>query len=196
MKKLLQLACVLVLGYIEDNIRKGVDCEGVPFQYSTRPFYRPFDPVLYQKMGGKFTRRKGSGAHSGDSVRGVTNTEETSKLFKIINKNGKLGMIIMGYDAFKKTVYPEAYPKFLTVSGKLLRSMKITSVSDTEGIIGFVGQRNQDIAAWLNIEGAGKGKKLWKFLGITKAQEEHLRADLSVEFRNYVIEELGKIIKK
>ena len=177
MKELLKKAGVEVLADIYDNIRNGIDCEGKPFAYSRKPFYRPFDPKLYKKMGG-------AGGYG--------------KLFTITqSKVGKLGFIILGgYDAFKSTVYPNSYAQFLTITGKLLRSMKVQSVNDTAAVIGFTGERNQQIAAWLNVDGAGKGKKLWKFLGITKKQEEALIKSMTDEATKIVVEKLGKIVDK
>lgn len=176
MRYLLEKAGNYVLGLIYENIRKGVDADGNPFAYSKKPFYRPYDHALYKKMG----------AAAG-----------YGKLFEITSsKGGKLGFIIMGYDAFKQAIYPNAYGSFLTVSGKLLRSMKVTSVNDDRAVIGFTGSRNQAIASYLNVTGAGRGRKLWKFLGITAAQDRQLTEAMLPFAKEEIVTRMGEIIKK
>ncbi len=176
MRYLLEKAGNYVLAYIYENIQKGVDAKGNPFAYSKRPFYRPYNQALYKKMGGA----SGYG-----------------KLFTITqSKGGRLGFIIMGYDAFKQAVYPGSYGSFLTVTGKLLRSMKVTSVNDSRAVIGFTGTRNQLIATYLNETGAGRGRKLWQFLGIRPEQFVDLNKQLSPEANEYYKGLLGEIVRR
>lgn len=173
-KKLLSIAGVKALAYIETNIKSGTDYQGKSFRYSQKPFYRPYDKRIVQKLGGK----NGAG-----------------KLYDIItNKDGKLGMIILGgYDSLKKNLYPQSYDHFLTQTGKMLRSMSVIKVDDTTAIIGFSDAESSQKAFWLNVSGAGRSRKLWQFLGISKSQEKELAESLKAKFYAIAVEELGKM---
>jgi hypothetical protein len=175
MKSLLQKAGVLVLAMIEENIQNGVDYTGKPFAYSKLPFWKPFDQSAYTKMG------KASGY---------------GKFFEITeSKDGKLGMIMLGgYDEYKKIMNPNSYSQFLTVTGKLLRSMKVQEATETSAVIGFTGDRNINIAFWLNVSGAGRGRKLWKFLGISPAQRDKLVNELTEEARELFMQKLNYLV--
>ncbi len=175
MKKLVQIASVRVLAYIEANIKAGKDYEGKRFKYSQKPFYRPYSQKVISKLDGK----NGAG-----------------KLYNIVTgKNGKLGMVIIGgYDSLKKRLYPQAYDNFLVQSGKMLRSMSILKIDDGHAIIGFSEQEQAQKAFWLNISGVGKRRKLWKFLGITKGQEKELAEKIKDEFYKISVEKLAEII--
>jgi hypothetical protein len=181
MNTLLDKAGAIVVADIIENINRGIDFTGKAFAYSKNPFYRPYDPKLYRKMGGKAAAEDGT-------------------LFKIIITGGKkagggkLGFIIMGYDAFKQKVYPNAYGHFLTVSGKLLRGMRVISKNNDELVIGWKDQDNVDKAFWLNQSGAGKGKKLWKFLGISEKQKNELVISLEAELKNIVQQAVDRML--
>jgi hypothetical protein len=176
MKKLLQIAGIRVIALIEENIKKGVGYDGTKFAYSDKPFYRPYDHNLLKKLGGK----NGLG-----------------KYYNVVtSKTGKLGMIILGgYKEYKRKVYPSAFNHFLTVSGKMLRSMNL-KVNDSEAIISFTGEDNINKAFWLNVSGAGRSRKLWKFLGISNNQLKELSKDLTDEFYKITAKELAKITRK
>jgi len=177
MKKLFQIAGVKVLAFIEENIKKGIDYEGNAFQYSTNPYYIPFNDAIYKKLGGK----NGNG-----------------KLFQMVysKRTGLLGMIILGgYKAYKEKVHPSAAKSYLTVTGKMLRSMDVKA-TDNEAIISFTGEEEQQKAFWFNVSGVGRSRKLWKFLGITEMQKKQLTEELTESAREIVVAKLGEIIKK
>jgi len=161
------------LASIEENIRKGIDYEGKKFSYSDKDFFRPFDPKIY---------------------RGIKKNPDLGDVIK--SKSGKLGFIIHGYGKFKKYFNPQAANDYLTWSGQMLRNMNLINISDTEAVIGFSEGRQAQKAYWFNISGAGRSRKLWKFLGITERQKLKLSDKLGDEYRKIVVEELGKIIIK
>lgn len=164
------------LAMIEENIRNGVDADGKPYNYSTNPFYRPYNPSLCGQLG----------------------KANEGKLYNIVHskKTGQLGMIIMGYDAYKKAVNPSAYGNFLTWSGKMLRSMNIIHKGDNSVTIGFTDPQQAQKAAWLNVSGVGKGRKLWKFMGLQPKQvgrlKEMFQARISEEIMSIVLDDLVK----
>ncbi|APF16980.1 hypothetical protein Calab_1517 [Caldithrix abyssi DSM 13497] len=156
-QKLLTDIGVTVLAMIEQNIAQGVDVHGQKFAYSEKPFYRPYDPQIVKKLGGK----SGKG-----------------KFYEIVKSKstGKLGMIILGgYKQYKQKVNPQAANDFLTFSGKMLRNLKIIKAENNQVIIGFTDPIQAQKAFWLNISGAGRSRKLWKFLGLRKEQWEQLK---------------------
>lgn len=177
MQKLLHTAGIKVLALIEQNIRQGIDSEGQPFAYSEKPFWMPYSQKIVARLGGK----KGKGVFYEVTRSGTT---------------GKLGLIILGgYKAFKQKAYPSAANHFLTVTGKMLRSMNVKA-NDNEAIISFTGDENVKKAYWLNVSGAGRGRKLWKFLGITEQQKQELTRELTPICREIYIEALAKVVKK
>jgi hypothetical protein len=88
-------------------------------------------------------------------------------------------MIVMGYKAYKEAVAPYSKDKFLTLSGKMLRNLNVLTAADNSVIVGFSDPELAQRAYWLNVSGAGRGRKLWKFLGIRKQQEVELAAEFS-----------------
>ena len=174
-KKLLNIAAVRTLAYIETNIKNGVDCKGGKFQYSKKPFYRPYEKKIASKLGG---------------------SDGEGKLYKIITgKNGKLGMIILGgYDSLKRNLYPQSYSHFLTQTGKMLRSMSALKIDDKSAIIGFSDPDSAQKAYWLNVSGAGRSRKLWRFLCISQAQEKELTEEIGNEFYQITVKKLAEII--
>jgi hypothetical protein len=161
MERLLKLLGAEVLQMIEENIARGIDIDGKKYSYSTKPFYRPYDSRIAAKLG----------------------KANQGKLFKIVTgKNGNLGMIILqGYDAYKAALAPNAYGSFLQWSGTMLRNMNVINISPLTGnetggstTLGFNDPLEARKAFYLNVSGAGRSRKLWKFFGLTAAQESRL----------------------
>lgn len=176
MKKLFETIGVVALSFIEENIQKGKDYEGKKYSYSTKPFWRPWAPDIQKKLGGKL----GEGT-----------------FYKTVfsKRTGVTGLLILGgYKEYKHKVYPNAADKYLTATGKMLRSMNVKS-TENEAVIGFADAEESQKAYWLNISGAGKSRKLWKFLGITKQQEDKLAKMVSDEYAKIAIQQLGKFGK-
>lgn len=171
MNKLLLTAALKVVAYIEENIKAGIDYEGNKFQYSQKPFYRPFSESIYKKLG----------------------KSNKGKLYEIVtSKNGKKGMIILGYDQYKKYMSPNTYNTYLTYTGSMLRSLTLIKIDNNQAIIGFTNRSDAEKAYYLNVSGAGKSRKLWKFLGITTKQKEILLNEIGEQFKNIIINSIIK----
>lgn len=175
-KGLLSALASRTIAYINDNIREGVDYEGKSYEYSKNPFWRPYDESVVKAFG----------------------KANEGKLFEITRSKaheGKLGMIILGgYDAYKKEVYPESYKDFLTQTGAMLRNLQMIS-SNENGLngglsctLGFTDPKQAQKAAWLDEIGVGKSKRLWRFLGISNRQKQSL-----AKYAGDRIEEMGLI---
>ena len=150
-QKLLDEIAIAALSMIEDNIHKGIDMDGKSYSYSEKPFYHPYSKTIRSKLGGK----AGQG-----------------KFYEIIKgKNGKLGMIILGgYKQYKQKINPTAANDYLTFSGKMLRNLNVIEAKGNRIVIGFTDPKQAKKAFWLNVSGAGRSRKLWKFLGLRKSQ--------------------------
>jgi len=142
---------------INDNVSKGVSYDGNKFEYSTNTYARPYDSKLVQKMGG---------------------VQAEGKLYDIATSKstGKLTLLIHGYKDFKAKVYPDVANDFLTVSGKMLRNLSVVNVSKQkqEFVIGFTDPEQELKAFWLQVSGVGRSRRLWKFLGLSNAQQKEL----------------------
>ncbi len=172
-EKVLTKAGTIALGMIEENIAKGVDVNGKAYKYSTKPFFMPYNKKIVSRLGGK----------SGEG-----------KLYDIVHskKSGKLGMIILGgYADFKLKVYPDMINNFLEATGKMLRDMKIVNYTDNGVILGFWTKENSDKAFYLNISGAGRSRKLWKFFGLSNEQKNQLAIKMTPDVTKEVANELA-----
>jgi len=85
---------------------------------------------------------------------------------------------------------------YFNATGKMLKSMSVLKINDNEAIIGFTDEENAKKAYWLNVSGAGKNRKLWKFLGVSKEQETDLTLNLTAEFHKITVADLAKIIAR
>lgn len=141
---------------IKDNIAQGVDIDGKPYEYSEKPFARPW-------FG---TRLKKSEIKSFVS-------EGRVKPFR--TKSGSLWMVVeKGYKDFRRMRGQKEDGDFLTDRGTMLRNMKILETTDDSFKIGFSDAVQLKKALWFNVMGVGKSKKLWRFLGLRKEQETEL----------------------
>ena len=138
---------------ILDNAREGIDIKGKKYQYSTKPFARPYDP----------------------SLKGIKGYVADKRLELFRTKQDKLWMIVTkGYKDYRMMRGQDPDGDFLTVSGAMLRNLQVTSLTDTDVTLGFTDSVQLKKALWFNVMGVGKGKKLWEFLGLRKQQEEEL----------------------
>jgi hypothetical protein len=168
LRALLQKLGSIALGMINENIRAGKSYDGELFKYSENPFFRPYDPKIAKKLG-----------PPGD--------ESTGALYKLMrNQDGELRMLVFGYASYKAKIYPDAANDFLTATGRMLRNMQITKINESTGsvVIGFTDPEQEQKAFWLNVSGAGRGRKLWRFLGLTKEQEMELAGIASKELED------------
>lgn len=158
-----------IISAINDNIKAGRDIYGSAYKYSNRPFYIPFNQKFWQRVGGH-------------------RSQDLHKKFSIIKRNGtKLGLIINGYSYFKSIMYPDSVNQFLIATGKMLQRMHfaIDTTSNTI-IVGWEDETQQKKAYFLNVAGAGKGKNLFRFLGLAEKQ----KAELKTYIQTYINEKL------
>lgn len=136
-----------------DQIKQGVDQDGKKYKYSTKPFVRP--------AGGLRTTKAQQA--SGD-VR-----------FFTAKKSGNMWVYIKGgYKAYREMKGRSGDDDFLQFSGRMLQSMATRVTGNDSAEVYFVDQQAAKQAFWLTVGGAGKSRSLWKFMGLTRANEEKL----------------------
>lgn len=140
---------------MRDRARAGIDAEGRPMKpYSTKPFARPLGGIT------QATRRRLG-----------------EKLKEFTTKQGKLWAVIVGgYAAYKKAAYPqESGGVNMTATGGMLRSLAVLEAK-TDGTIriGFRRQDEAEKAYYHTVAGAGKGKVIRDFIGLTEAEKQEL----------------------
>lgn len=168
---------VLALAMIEESIDKGVDIDGNAYHYSEKPFFMPWNSNTQRKLGGR-------------------NGEGVFYDLGISRRTGTFGFIILGgYKAYKEKVNPEAADDFLVWSGKMLRGLKVIEQTEGSVTIGWSDPQLARRAFWLNISGAGRSRKLWKFLGLRREQQKHLAEMLTPDVRDIVVSDLAKRIR-
>lgn len=172
MKLALKLA-YKAIELINEQVNEGIDIDGNKYKYSEKPYWRPYSKKIADKLGGK----NGEG-----------------KLYNIVagKTKGKLGMIILGgYKAYRSAFGRDTEGDFLQFTGNMLAALDVISSDGKEVEIGFNDKKAADIAFWLNVSGAGRSRKLWKFMGLT-AENQGKLADLSGIATNQDIEDMIK----
>ena len=149
-----------VVQMINEQIQKGIDAEGKPYAYSTKPFVRP--------MGGL-------------RVKAQKQLIKDGKLKPFTTKGGSKWVLVTGgYKSLREMRGQRSDGDFLQETGQMLRSLQPIKATGNEVIIGFNSAKEAEKAFWLNISGAGKGKKKWKFMGLTKENQEILAKETGV----------------
>lgn len=170
------------LQYVNAQIDEGVDSDGKRYEYSTKPFARPRGGMIGHSSGAPLKQT-------------VKQLEKQGRLETFRNRNGKLWMLVKGgYKDYREMTGRATDGDFLTFTGKLRASMFARPHGQGAVMIGFAGQRNADIAFYMNVSGVGRGRKLWKFLGLTPDNQRALLADAVrlLQASPEVLEELKK----
>lgn len=147
----LELLGFKAIELINNQIDKGVDADGKPFEYSTRPFAMPRKgkfPKMFEKSG-------------------------RIKYFK--SKKGRLWQLVTGgYKDWRRMNNRNPEGDFLNWSGSMLRSMSSRADGANKAVVYFAIPEDAKKAFWFNVSGAGKSRKLWKFFGLTPQNENVL----------------------
>lgn len=174
------------LAMMRENIRNGIDIEGNQYAYSTKPFVRPFGLPTQVAM-----NRLNAAVKRGDK------TDDPSAPSVFTTKTNKLWVRFPnGYKQFKEIAYPTQAGTFLRITGQLLAGMNI--IENTEWVV-TIGWRDAGLsrrAAWLNLTGVGKGRRLWRFLGLRKTQQDELARKYANDFVQVISKTITDVIPK
>ncbi len=141
---------------IKDNVNRGVDIDGKAYEYSEKPFVRPWAGTRLPKAN-------------------IESFVKEGRIKPFRTKAGKLWMVVAGgYKDFRRMRGQKDDGDFLTDRGTMLRNLKVIETTADTMTVGFSDAVQLKKALWFNVMGVGKGKKLWKFLGLRKEQEEEL----------------------
>lgn len=97
--------------------------------------------------------------------------------FFISNKTGSVWVTMKkGYKSYRALSGRETDHVNLNWSGRMMAALKIlpTEPSSFMTKVGFDDPDMKRLASWHNVLGAGKSKRLHKFLGLTKKEEQEL----------------------
>lgn len=166
------------LQMINEQIDQGVDIDGKKYSYSSKPFWMPYRRKHIQKMG----------------------KENKGKLYQIVNSKGRKGVIILGgYRMWREINDRNPDGDFLQWTGNMLASMDVINATNQFAELGFRDKKSAKIAYYLNVTGAGRGRKLWKFFGLTKENQEKL-AEIGdklteTDVRQFVEQHVARLLK-
>lgn len=151
--KLTDIIGYKIIEFINDQIKQGYDIDGKKYSYSTNPFWMPYSKKVVQKFGKK----------------------QQGKLYKITNRGGKLGLIILGgYKSYREKFNRATDSDFLQFTGNLLSSIDIINSDGNSVEVGFNNKKAMELAYYMNVSGVGRSRKLWKFFGLSKENLEKL----------------------
>lgn len=153
MRTLLAKFAPIALRMITEQIEQGIDIEGKRYRYSTKPFAAPAGSLL------KFARLA---------------LARNRELRYFRASSGGLWVVVTGgYASYRRAARRLITGDYLTFSGKLLSSM-VYQYDDQRITIKFSTPQQAAIAYYLNVSGAGKGRRLWRFLGLTRRNLDRL----------------------
>jgi hypothetical protein len=156
------------LYYLNKQIDAGVDIDGKPYQYSTKPFARPRGGIPFKQ-----------------SLKSLVKSGRLTE-FK---RGGKHWVVFLGgYKDFRSITGRNPDGDFLEFTGKLRQSIIAKPNSDGRSIkIGFSSAKQATLAYYFNFSGVGKSRKLWKFLGLTEENKTLLLNDAKNQLKDDLI---------
>lgn len=160
-KEIIQRSLMLKIGQhsvviIKKRVADGIFLQGSSdsaSQYSTKPFAMPTGAVKPRSL-------------MLDIIKGKRGND--TQLFK--SKGGKLWVVITkGYKWLREQAGKQSSKVDMRWTSELMRSLNVLSVNPQTGevVIGHKGKRNEDLAYWHNVAGAGRSKKIRKWLMLT-----------------------------
>lgn len=145
-----------VVELINEQVAAGVDIDGKSYEYSTRPFAMPAGKKRFAKY---FYKPEDKGGRLG--------------LFA--TKNGKLWQLVYGgYADWRAMNNKNPKGDFLQWTGQMMRSLSAREMGEGKAMVYFADASAAQKAFWFNVSGVGRSRKLWKFFGLTKANEDKL----------------------
>lgn len=139
---------------INNQIKQGVDEKGNAYEYSTKPFAMPGGAL-------KLKAKKQAIADG--------------KLLPFQTNSDALWYVVAGgYKSLRELRGQNTEGDYLQVSGRMLGALTTLRANPNEIAIGFSDAKQAQKAFWLTVQGAGKSRALWRFMGLTKESQEEL----------------------
>lgn len=161
MSAILQLA-FYAIELINDQIKEGIDADGKRYAYSQKPFAMPTG---------------GSRIKNYDRV-----VKDSTKVELFTSKATKQPWMIVkgGYKALREMRGRNPDGDYLQDTGNMLNALSAVERANNEAAIVFTDAKAAQRAFWLTVSGAGKGRKRWNFMNLTKQNQQKL-ADYAAE---------------
>jgi hypothetical protein len=167
-REIIQRSLMLRIGQqsvviIKKRVADGIFLEGSSdgaSQYSTKPFAMPTGAIKPRSL-------------MLDIIKGKKGDD--TQLFK--SNHGKLWVVITkGYKWLREQAGKPSGKVDMRWTSELMRSLTVLNINAQAGeiTIGHRGKRNEDLAYWHNVAGAGRSKKIRKWLLLTNAELEKL----------------------
>ena len=162
MSRIMTRAAFRAIELINEQIEQGVDFNGKPYAYSTKPFVMPYGRL----PGGKSVRKA---------------LEKSGRIQSFKTKGGALWVRVPGGYADLRAMRGRSNTgDFLQDTGAMLADLQPIKTTDTEAVIGFRDRKQAEKAYYLNVSGAGKSRRLWRFLGLTAENRQKLATEAGV----------------
>lgn len=167
-REIIQRSLMLKIGQhsvviIKKRVADGIFLEGssdAASQYSTKPFAMPTGAVRPRSL-------------MLDIIKGKKGND--TNLFK--SKSGKLWVVITkGYKWLREQAGKPSGKVDMRWTSELMRSLMVLNTDVDSGTItiGHKGKRNEDLAYWHNVAGAGRAKKIRKWLMLSNTELEKI----------------------
>lgn len=164
---------------IEEQVSQGIDIDGKSYEYSTKPFALPAGKKRFAKK-----------MFDNDSKKYV------GQMRKFKAKSGKFWYLVHGgYRSWRELNNRNPDGDFLQWSGQMLRSISARQDNANSSTIYFTDAESAQKAFWFNVSGVGRSRRLWKFFGLTKENEQKL-AEYAAELLRVDGKEVVRIILK
>lgn len=149
-----ELIAAKAIELLNKQVEQGIDEKGNKYRYSTKPFAMPSGAL-------KIKARK--------------QAIKDSKLSAFNTTSGALWYVVNGgYKSLREMRGQNPEGDFLQVTGRMLGALSTLRATDNEIAIGFTDAKQAQKAFWLTVSGAGKSRALWRFMGLTKDNQEAL----------------------
>ncbi len=151
---------------IKKRVADGIFLEGSTpgaEKYSTKPFAMPIGAIKKKKLMMDILK----GKHTDDTQ--LITSKKTGHLWVIIKK---------GYRWLREQSGKNFNKVDFTWTREFMRSLQVLKVNKTEVEIGHRGERNKQLAKWHNVMGAGKSKKIRKYLALTDKELQQIAEKL------------------
>src|SRR5574338_294312 len=159
MLKIGQHSVVIIKKRVADGIFLEGSSDGAS-QYSTKPFAMPTGAIKPRSL-------------MLEIIKGKKGND--TQLFK--SKSGRLWVVITkGYQWLRDQAGKPSTKVDMRWTSELMRSLTVLKVDAGNGIIeiGHKGKRNEDLAYWHNVAGAGRARKIRKWLMLTDDELEKI----------------------
>ncbi len=159
-REIMNRIAIRALELLHEQIERGYDIYSNKYEYSTKPFARPAGGIVRFSEFAKKAQKDGL-------------------LRYFTKKQSKWIVFTGGYKSFRTLTGRNPNSDFLEYTGEMLASLT-HQIRNNEIIVSFASRRAAEKAYYLNVAGAGKSRKFWKFMGLTD-KNEGILADFAGE---------------